>query len=107
MTRPKIILDPLQFKRMYMSGTKLNVIAEIFGVSIIVIRKNRKMLNLPLRKPKVQVDFEEFRKLDSQKLVYDKMAKQLNVSRCTVISIRKSLGLPARHKRHQKVRNEL
>jgi hypothetical protein len=106
MTRPKIILNPVQFKRLYISGTKLRLIAEIYCVYTTVIQKNRKLLKLPLSKPKVQIDEEEFRKLDSQKLIYEKMAKQLRICRCTVISIRKHMNLPARHRCHKKVRDE-
>ena len=106
MTRPKIILNPVQFKILYMSGTKIDAIASHFCVSTTVIRKNRKMLNLPLRKPKVVINEEEFRRLDSKKLVYDKMAKEFGICRCSVISIRKILGLPARHRSNKKVRDD-
>jgi hypothetical protein len=108
MTRPKIILNATEFRRMYNNkGIKLNVIASHFCVSTTVIHKNRKLLNLPLRLPKVHVDEEEFLRLDAEKLIYDTMAKTLGVSRCTVISIRQRLNLPARNNSSKRVRDEL
>jgi hypothetical protein len=107
MTRPKIILNPTQFKRMYNKGILLNVIASHFCVSTTVIHKNRKMLHLPLRRPRVVVvDEEEFRRLYADKIIYDEMAKQLGICRCSVISIRKRLNLPARHRSNKRLQDD-
>ena len=107
MTRPTIKLNPLKFKKMYNDdGIKLSVIASHFDVSIATIQKNRNYQNLPLRNKRVVYDENEFKRLFFDNIKYDTMAEKLNMSRCTVILVRKQLGLPARNQRKEKVRNE-
>jgi len=106
-TRPTIKLNPLKFKKMYNDdGIRLSVIASHFGVSIATIQKNRNYQNLPLRNKRVVYDENEFRRLFHSGINYDTMAEKLNMSRCTVICIRKQMRLPARNQRHKKVRND-
>ena len=92
---------------MYNDGDiKLSVIASHFGVSIATIQKNRNYQNLPLRNERVVYDKNEFERLFQDGETYKNMSKKLNMSRCTVILVRKELGLPARNQRHEKVRND-
>ena len=89
---------------MYNDGDiKLSMIASHFGVSIGTTTKNRDYLNLPLRNKRVVYDENEFRRLYELGETYKNMSKKLNMSRCTVILVRKELGLPARNQRHEKV----
>jgi hypothetical protein len=107
MSRPFIILNPEQFKKCYIEDkTPLVAIAEHFDVSIATIQKNRNYQNLPLRNKRVVYDENEFKRLFHSGINYDTMAEKLNMSRCTVILVRKELGLPARNQRKEKVRNE-
>src|SRR5665647_454361 len=104
MSRPFIKLNPTHFKKMYNDGDiKLSVIASHFGVSIATIQKNRNYQNLPLRNERVVYDKNEFERLFQDGETYKNMSKKLNMSRCTVILVRKELGLPARNQRHEKV----
>ena len=104
MTRPTIKLNPSTFKKMYSDDTvKLSVIASHFGVSIATIKKTRDSLNLPLRNERVVYDENEFMRLFQDGVNYNQMATELKMSRCTVIIIRKRLGLPARNQRKEKV----
>ena len=107
MTRPFIILNPEQFKKCYIEDkTPLVAIAEHFKVSIGTIQKNRHNLNLPLRNKRVMYSENEFKKLFNSGVNYDTMAEKLSMSRCSVIVIREQLGLPARNKRQEKVRDD-
>src|SRR5664280_184927 len=107
MTRPTIKLNPSTFKKMYNDGDiKLSMIASHFGVSIGTITKNRHYLNLPLRHQRIVYDENEFRRLFELGETYENMSKKLKMSRCSVILIRKHVGLPARNQRHEKVRND-
>jgi len=104
MTRPTIKLNPEQFKKCYIEDkTPLVAIAEHFKVSIATIQKNRHYLNLPLRNKRVMYSENEFRRLFELGETYENMSKKLNMSRCSVILVRKLLGLPARNQRHEKV----
>src|SRR5665647_2886130 len=104
MSRPHIILNPEQFKKCYIDdNTPLVAIAEHFGVSIATIQKNRNYQNLPLRNKRVMYSENEFKRLFELGETYKNMSKKLNMSRCTVILVRKELGLPARNQRHEKV----
>ena len=107
MSRPFIILNPEQFKKCYIEDkTPLVAIAEHFDVSIATIQKNRNYQNLPLRNKRVVYDENEFRRLFELGETYENMSKKLKMSRCSVILIRKHVGLPARNQRHEKVRND-
>jgi len=104
MSRPHIILNPEQFKKCYIDdNTPLVAIAEHFGVSIATIQKNRNYQNLPLRNKRVMYSENEFKRLFELGETYKNMSKKLNMSRCTVILVRKELGLPARNQRKEKV----
>ena len=104
MSRPFIILDSAHFSKMYNDGDiKLSMIASHFGVSIATIQKNRNYLNLPLRHQRIVYDENEFRRLFELGETYENMSKKLKMSRCSVILIRKHMGLPARNQRHEKV----
>src|SRR5665647_327455 len=104
MTRPTIKLNPSTFKKLYIDdNTPLFAIAQLFGVSIATVKKTRDSLHLPLRNERVVYDEKEFRRLFHSGINYDTMAEKLNMSRCTVILVRKLLGLPARNQRHEKV----
>ena len=107
MSRPFIKLNPTHFSKMYNDGDiKLSMIASHFDVSIGTVKKNRHYLNLPLRNKRVVYDEKEFRRLFELGVNYDTMAEKLSMSRCTVILVRKELGLPARNQRHERVRND-
>jgi len=104
MTRPTIKLNPSTFKKLYIDDNiPLFAIAQHFGVSIATVKKTRDSLNLPLRNERVVYDEKEFRRLFQDGVNYNQMATELKMSRCTVIIIRKRLGLPARNQRHEKV----
>jgi len=104
MTRPFIILNPEHFKKYYIEEkTPLVAIAEHFKVSIGTIQKNRHYLNLPLRNERVVYDKNEFMRLFELGETYENMSKKLKMSRCSVILIRKHVGLPARNQRKEKV----
>ena len=98
MTRPTIKLNPSTFKKLYIDdNTPLFAIAQLFGVSIATVKKTRDSLHLPLRNERVVYDEKEFRRLFQDGVNYNQMATELKMSRCTVIIIRKRLGLPARN----------
>src|SRR5665647_3794156 len=104
MSRPFIILNPEQFTKCYIEdNTPLVDIAEHFKVSIATIQKNRNYLNLPLRRQRIVYDENEFKRLFELGETYENMSKKLKMSRCSVILIRKHMGLPARNQRHEKV----
>jgi hypothetical protein len=104
--RPSIQLDTAIVKRMYSLGIKMSIIAASFGVSIAKIRTVRDEHNLPLRRKKVIYNENEFRGLFESRITYNEMAKQLGMSRCSVIDIKKRLGLPNRNRLHKKVKND-
>jgi len=104
MSRPFIILNPEQFKKCYIKDkTPLVAIAEHFKVSIATIQKNRNYQNLPLRNKRVMYSENEFIRLFELGETYENMSKKLKMSRCSVILVRKQLGLPARNQCHEKV----
>ena len=103
MTRSEIKLNPSHFSEMYLFDTKLSAITEHFGVSIVTIQKTRDSLNLPFRTKRVVYHENEYLRLFHSGETYPKMAKQMNMSRCSVISISKRLGLPNRHRSTKKV----
>lgn len=107
MSRPFIILDSAHFSKMYNDGDiKLSMITSHFDVSIGTIQKNRNYLSLPLRNKRIEYDEKEFMRLFQDGETYENMAEKLGMSRCSVIVIRKHLGLPARNQRQEKARDE-
>jgi DNA invertase Pin-like site-specific DNA recombinase len=105
--RPEIKLDTDVVKRMYSDGVKIRLIAQYCGVSTNKIRKTRDSLNLPLRKiRKVVYNENAFKRLFEARVTYNEMAKILRMSRCSVIVIKKRLGLPNRNILCKKVQHD-
>jgi hypothetical protein len=104
--RPSIQLDTAVMKNMYDDGVKLAVIARYFGVSTNKVRKTRDSLSLPKRLNTVIVDENEFIRLFEARVTYVEMARQLGMSRCSVIVIKNRLNIPNRNNLCKKVQNE-
>ncbi len=85
-------------------GVTLAVIALYFGVSTTKIRKTRNDLHLQKKLNKVMYDESEFKRLFLQGITYPEMGKILGMSRCSVIDIKRRLGLPNRNS--VKVKND-